>query len=63
MLHTSVDKNREELDRLLYANDIVSMCLLSIEFDFELLFVAACSTRLHSVTHLEYVIDPNLFPC
>ena len=63
LLRTLVDKDREKLDRLLYADDIVSMHLLSIEFDSKLLFVAVCSTWLYSVTCLEYIIDPNLFPC
>ena len=56
-----VDKDREELNRLLYADDVVSMHLLSIEFDSELLFAAACLTWLYSVTHLKYIIDPILF--
>ena len=63
MLCTLVDKDREELDRLLHADDVILMRLLFIEFDSKLLFAAACSTWLHSVTHLEYIIDPALFPC
>ena len=62
MLCPSVDKTREELDKLLYTDDVISMRLFSIEFDSELLFVAACSVWLRSVTRLEYVIDPSLFP-
>ena len=62
MLHPLKDKAREELDKLLHADDIILMRLLCIEFDSELLFVAACSTWLHSVTRLEYIIDPTLFP-
>ena len=61
MLRPSVDKDREELDKLLHTDDIISMRLLSIEFDSKLLFAAACSIWLHSVTCLEYVIDTNLF--
>ena len=62
MLHPLKDKAREELDKLLHADDIILMRLLCIEFDSELLFVAACSTWLHFVTRLEYIIDPTLFP-
>ena len=62
MLHPSEDKTREELDKLLHTDDIISMRLLCIEFDSELMFAAACSTWLHSVTRLEYVVDPDLFP-
>ena len=58
-----VNKDRKELDWFFHADDIILMCLLFIEFDSELLFAAACSTWLHSMTHLEYVIDPALFPC
>jgi hypothetical protein len=54
-------KDREELDKLLHANDVISMRLLSIEFDSELLLMFACSIWLHSVTCLEYAIDPDLF--
>ena len=57
-----MDKTREELDKLLHTDDVISMCLLCIEFDSELLFAAACSVWLCSVTRLEYVIDPGLFP-
>ena len=62
MLGPLEDKTREELDKLLHTADVISMHLLCIEFDSELLFVAACSTWLHSVTRLEYVVDPDLFP-
>ena len=62
LLRPSEDKTREELDRLLHTNDVISMRLLCIEFDSELLFAAACSIWLHSVTRLEYVVDPDLFP-
>ena len=62
MLCLSEDKTREELDKLLHADNVISMHLLCIEFDSELLFVAACSTWLHSVTCLKYIIDPALFP-
>ena len=57
-----MDKTREELDKLLHTDDVILMRLLCIEFDSELLFAAACSVWLRSVTHLEYVIDPGLFP-
>ena len=62
LLRPSGDKTREELDKLLHTDDVISMCLLCIGFDSELLFAAACSTWLHSVTRLEYVVDPDLFP-
>ena len=62
MLHPLEDKAREELDKLLHADDVISMRLLCIKFDSELLFAAACSAWLHSVTRLEYVVDPTLFP-
>ena len=62
MLCPSKDKTREELDKLFHTDDMISMRLLCIEFDSKLLFVAACSIWLHSVTRLEYVIDPSLFP-
>ena len=62
MLRPSGDKTREELDKLLHTDNVISMRLLCIEFDSELLFAAACSTWLHSVTRLEYVVDPDLFP-
>ena len=62
MLRPLVDKDREELNKLLHTDDVISMHLLSIEFDSKLLFVAVCSIWLHSVTHLKYIIDPNLFP-
>ena len=62
LLRPSGDKTREELDKLLHTDDVISMRLLCIEFDSELMFAAACSTWLHSVTRLEYVVDPNLFP-
>ena len=62
MLRPLEDKTREELDKLLHTADVISMRLLCIEFDSELLFAAACSTWLHSVTRLEYVVDPDLFP-
>ena len=55
-------EDREELDKLLHTSDVISMRLLSIEFDSELLFLAACSVWLQSVTRLEYVVDPSLFP-
>ena len=61
MLRTPRDLDREELDKLLHTNDVIAMHLLSIEFDSELLLMSACSIWLHSVTHLEYVIDPDLF--
>ena len=61
LLHPLVDKDQEELDKLLYEDDIISMHLLSIEFNSELLFAAACSIWLHSVTRLKYVVDPALF--
>jgi hypothetical protein len=54
-------EDREELNKLLHTNDVVSMRLLSIEFDSELLFMSACSTWLHFVTCLKYAIDPDLF--
>ena len=62
VLRPSGDKTREELDKLLHTDDVISMRLLCIEFDSELLFAAACSTWLHSVTRLEYIVDPDLFP-
>ena len=62
MLRPSTDKSREELDKLLHADDVISMRLLCIEFDSELLFAAVYSIWLCFVTHLEYVIDPSLFP-
>ena len=62
VLRLSEDKIREELDKLLHTDDVISMCLLCIEFDSELLFAAACSIWLRSMTRLEYVIDPSLFP-
>jgi hypothetical protein len=62
MLRPAEDKTREELDKLLHTDDVISMRLLTIEFDSELLFAAACSVWLHCVTRLEYVIDPSLFP-
>ena len=62
MLRPSGDKTREELDKLLHTDDVILLRLLCIEFDSELLFAAACSIWLHSVTRLEYVIDPSLFP-
>ena len=62
LLRPSKDKTREELDKLLHTDDVISMRLLCIEFDSELMFAAACSTWLHSVTRLEYVVDPDLFP-
>ena len=62
LLHHSEDKTREELDKLLHTSDVISMRLLSIEFDSELLFLAVCSVWLQSVTRLEYVVDPSLFP-
>jgi hypothetical protein len=54
-------EDRKELDKLLHTNDMISMRLLSIEFDFKLLLMSACSIWLHSVTRLEYAIDPDLF--
>ena len=57
-----MDRTREELDKLLHTDDVISMRLFSIKFDSELLFAAACSVWLRSVTRLEYVIDPSLFP-
>ena len=54
-------KDREKLDKLLHTNDVISMCLLSIEFDSKLLFMSACFVWLHSVTHLKYAIGPVLF--
>ena len=54
-------KDREELNKLLHTNDVISIQLLSLKFDCELLLMAACSIWLHSVTHLEYAIDSNLF--
>ena len=62
LLRPSGDKTREELDKLLHTDDVISMRLLCIEFDSELLFAAACLTWLHAVTRLEYVVDPDLFP-
>jgi hypothetical protein len=59
MLRPSED--REELDKLLHTSDVISMRLLSLEFDSELLMMSACSIWLHSVTRLEYAIDPDLF--
>jgi hypothetical protein len=56
-----IAEDREELDKLLQTNDMISMHLLSIEFDSELLFMSACSIWLHSVTRLEYAIDSDLF--
>jgi hypothetical protein len=61
VLRTPGDLDREELDKLLHTNDMIAMRLLSIEFDSELLFMSACSIWFHSVTRLEYVIDPDLF--
>ena len=37
VLRPSVDKTREELDKLLHTDDVISMHLLCIEFDSELL--------------------------
>jgi hypothetical protein len=54
-------KDREELDKLLHTSDVISMRLLSLEFDSELLMMSACLIWLHSVTRLEYAIDPDLF--
>ncbi|KAI0267538.1 hypothetical protein BGY98DRAFT_1102004 [Russula aff. rugulosa BPL654] len=54
-------EDREELDRLLHTNDVISMHLLSIEFDSELLLISACSIWLHSVTRLKYAIDSDIF--
>jgi hypothetical protein len=54
-------EDREELDKLLHTSDVISMRLLSLEFDSELLMMSACSIWLHSVTRLEYTIDPDLF--
>ena len=62
LLHPSEDKTKKELDKLLHTDDVISMHLLCIEFDSELLFAATCLTWLHSVTCLEYIIDPSLFP-
>jgi hypothetical protein len=59
LLHPSED--REELDKLLHTSDVISMHLLSIEFDSELLMMSACSIWLHSMTRLEYAIGLNLF--
>ena len=56
MLCPSKDKTREELDKLLHTDDVISMRLLCIEFDSELLFVAACSIWLHSVTCLSTLL-------
>ena len=61
MLRPSKDGTRKELDKLLHTDDVISMRLLCIEFDSELLFAAACSIWLRSVTRLKYVIDPSLF--
>ena len=61
MLRTPEDLDREELNKLLHINDVISMRLLSIEFDSELLLMSACSIWLHSVTRLDYAIDPDLF--
>ena len=61
MLHTPEDLGREELDKLLHTNDMISMRLLSIEFDSKLLLMSAYSIWLHSVTRLNYAIDPDLF--
>jgi hypothetical protein len=36
-------EDREELDKLLHTSDVISMRLLSIEFDSELLIMSACS--------------------
>ena len=55
-------QGQEKLDKILHTNDVVSMCLLSIEFNSELLFVAGCLTWLHSVTHFKYAVGPTLFP-
>jgi hypothetical protein len=54
-------EDREELDRLLHTNSMISIWLLSLGFDCELLCMAACSIWLNSVTRLEYVVDPDLF--
>ena len=62
VLRLSEDKIREELDKLLHTDDVISMCLLCIEFDSKLLFAAVCSIWLRSMTRLEYIIDPSLFP-
>jgi hypothetical protein len=62
VLHPSKDKTREELNKLFHTDDVISMRLLCIEFDSELLFAAACSIWLRSMTCLKYVIDPSLFP-
>jgi hypothetical protein len=61
LLRTPGDLDREELDKLLHTNDVITMHLLSIEFDSELLLMSACSIWFHSVTRLKYVIDPDLF--
>ena len=54
-------EDREKLDRLLHNNSVISIRLLSLGFDCELLCMAACSIWLHSVTRLEYAVDPDLF--
>jgi hypothetical protein len=54
-------EDREELDKLLHTSDVISMRLFSLEFDSELIMMSACSIWLHSVTRLEYAIDPDLF--
>jgi hypothetical protein len=54
-------EDREELDKLLHTSDVISMRLFSLEFDSKLLMMSACSIWLHSVTRLEYAIDPDLF--
>jgi hypothetical protein len=54
-------EDRKKLDKLLHTNDMISMHFLSIEFDSELMFLSACSIWLHSVTHLEWAVDPTLF--
>jgi hypothetical protein len=59
MLRPSED--RKELDKLLHTSDVISIRLLSIEFDSKLLMMSAYSIWLHSMTHLEYAIDSDLF--
>ena len=55
------DKDRKELDKLLHTDDMISMHLLFIEFDFKLLIMSICSIWLYSVTHLKYAIDSSVF--
>ena len=55
------NKDRKELNKLLHTDNMISMYLLSIEFDFKLLIMSACSIWLYSVTYFKYAIDSSAF--